>query len=203
MEKMERFKTWLTKRGAVVLAPTNQWEVVRFKTVNGVSVVYTRANGHLTFTGESEKAYQAWKANKTWKAVDRKRKVLRAKKAKLASRDGKKCFACLAKLGFDELTIEHILSFSHGGTDNDNNLCLMCQPCNKLMSNKSITKKIETIIELRQSYLTNREKYILTMRKSGTTLKKIGEELGVQGERVRQIQAKAEAKIKRFEREKL
>ncbi len=154
MKEAEKFKTWLTKRGAVVLDPTNQWEVVRFKTVNGVSVVYTRQNGHLTFTGESEEAYKAYKGNKVWKAVDRKRKAMRAHKAKLAARDGKKCFCCLAKLGFDELTIEHILSFSHGGTDNDNNLCLVCQPCNKLLGNKPVARKIEMIIQRRQGFGT-------------------------------------------------
>lgn len=150
MKDAEKFKSWLTKRGAVVLDATNQWEVVRFKTVNGVSVIYTRQNGHLTFTGESEEAYKAYKANRVWKAVDRKRQNLRAHKARLATRDGKKCFCCNAKLGYDELTIEHILSFSHGGTDNDNNLCLVCQPCNKLLGNKPITKKIEMMMQRRQ-----------------------------------------------------
>jgi hypothetical protein len=144
-----KFKSWLVKRGAIVLDATNQWEVVRFKTVNGVSVIYTRANGHLTFTGESEEAYKAYKANRVWKAVDRKRQNLRARKARLATRDGKKCFCCNAKLGYDELTIEHILSFSHGGTDNDNNLCLVCLPCNKLLGNKPITKKIGIMLERR------------------------------------------------------
>jgi hypothetical protein len=101
MKDAGKFKSWLTKRGAVVLDATNQWEVVRFKTVNGVSVIYTRQNGHLTFTGESEEAYKAYKANRVWKAVDRKRQNLRAHKARLATRDGKKCFCCNAKLGYD------------------------------------------------------------------------------------------------------
>lgn len=157
MKNAEKFKTWLTKRGAVVLDPTNPWEVVRFRTVNGVSVVYTNKHGHLTFTGESEAAYRAYSNNKVWKAVDRKRRALRAKKSKLATRDGKNCFACLAKLGFDELTIEHILSFSHGGTDNDNNLCLLCSPCNKLLGNKPITRKIELIMQRRVGLKTLEE----------------------------------------------
>jgi len=153
----EKFKTWLSKRGAVVLAPTNEWEVVRFRTINGTSVIYTNKHGNLTFTGESDKAYTAYKNNKSWKAVDRKRQVLKQKKAKLAARDGKKCFACLAKLGFDELTIEHILSFSHGGTDNENNLCLLCEPCNKLMSNLPVVRKIELILQRRTGLKTLEE----------------------------------------------
>lgn len=150
----EKFKTWLEKRGAIVIPPTNEWEVVRFKTVNGVSVVYTNKRGYLTFTGESEKAYNAYKNNKVWKTVDRKRKSLRERKAKLASRDGKKCFACLNPLGFDDLTIEHLLSFSHGGTDNMNNLALLCDEDQKLLGNKPVAVKIELIIQRRMGLKT-------------------------------------------------
>ena len=149
MVKLEKFKTWLSKRGVIILDPTNEWEVVRFKTDNGVSVVYTNKRGTLTFTGESEQAYNAWKAGRSWKPVDRKRKALRAKKAKIAARDGKKCFVHNAKMTFDELTIEHLLSFSHGGTDNINNLALVCDPCNKELGNLPLTKKIEIIIAKR------------------------------------------------------
>ena len=149
MATLEKFKTWLGKRGVVILDPTNEWELVRFKTDNGTSVIYTNKRGHLTFTGESEAAHTAWKAGRSWKPVDRKRKALRAKKAKIAARDGKKCFVHNAKMTFDELTIEHLLSFSHGGTDNINNLALVCDPCNKDLANMPLTKKIELIIERR------------------------------------------------------
>jgi hypothetical protein len=149
MASLEKFKTWLSKRGVVILDPTNEWEVVRFKTENGVSVVYTNKHGSLTFTGESEAAHNAWKSGRSWKPVDRKRKALRAKKAKLAARDGKRCFVHDAKMTFDELTIEHLLSFSHGGTDNINNLALVCGPCNDELGNMPLTKKIELIIAKR------------------------------------------------------
>lgn len=153
MDKFEKFKNWLEKKGAIVLPPTNQWEVVRFKTINGISVVYTNKHGNLTFTGESDKAYSAYQNNKAWKSVDRKRSALKQKKAKIATRDGKKCFSCLKKLGFDDLTIEHLLSFSHGGSDNLNNLCLLCKPCNEEFGNLPIAKKIELIIAKRNSHI--------------------------------------------------
>lgn len=157
MDKVEKFKTWLSKRGAVVLDPTNEWEVVRFRTTNGVSVIYTNKRGHLTFTGESEQAHTAWKNGRPWKAVDRKRKALRAKKARIAARDGKRCFVHNEKLNFDDLTIEHLLSFSHGGTDNLNNLCLVCTPCNKLLGNLPLSRKIELIIQRRLGLKTLEE----------------------------------------------
>jgi len=153
MVKLEKFKTWLGKRGVVILDPTNEWEVVRFKTENGTSVIYSNKRDILTFTGESETAYNAWKSGRSWKPVDRRRKQLRAKKAQLAARDGKRCFIHGAKMNFDELTIEHLFSFSHGGTDNINNLCLACEPCQKELGNLPITKKIELIMRLRREYM--------------------------------------------------
>ena len=60
MDRVEKFKSWLEKRGAIVVPPTNEWEVVRFKTINGTSVVYTNKHGDLTFTGESAAAHKAW-----------------------------------------------------------------------------------------------------------------------------------------------
>lgn len=153
MVQLEKFKHYLNERGAVLQDPTNEWELVRFKTTSGVSIIYTNKRGDLTFTGESEKAYRMFKEGKKWKAINRQRQSLRQKKAKLATRDGKRCFAHGEKMNFDALTIEHMLNFSHGGSDNENNLALVCEPCNKELGNQSITKKMETIWRLRRAYL--------------------------------------------------
>lgn len=142
LENIGKFQAWLTKKGAIIVSPTNQWEVLRFKTSNGVSVIYRRANGRLTFTGDSDEAYSAFVNNRTWKAVDRKRKPLREQKTMLAMRDGKKCFFHGERLGYDRLTVEHLLAVSHGGTDHPSNLCLACEPCNQEVGNMSITQKM-------------------------------------------------------------
>lgn len=153
MRDADKFKTWLTGRGAILEGPTNEWELIRFRTSNGVSVIYTNKKGDLTFTGESQKAYDNYRQNKTWSPENRKRKNLRAKKATLAARDGKRCFADLRKLSFDDLTIEHLLSVSHGGTDSLNNLCLLCEECNRAVGNLPLTQKIEYIVEQRTAVL--------------------------------------------------
>lgn len=44
--------------------------------------------------------------------------------------------------------------------------------------------------------ITEREQKVLAMREEGKTLKAIGKELGVTPERIRQIEAKAELKMK-------
>lgn len=153
MRDAEQFKTWLTKRGAIMESPTNEWELIRFRTNSGVSIVYTNKKGDLTFTGESQRAYGAYRNNQTWSPMQRKRKNLRDKKAVIATRDGKRCFADLRKLGFDDLTIEHLLSVSHGGTDSLNNLCLLCEDCNRAVGNMPLAQKIEWIVQKRLEVL--------------------------------------------------
>ena len=181
LERQPQFITWLSKQGAVVLDPTNEYELVRFKTENGVSVVYTGKRG-ITFTGESEEAYDKFMDGKQWKTVSRRRKQLRTKKARLAARDGKRCFAHGQKMNFDELTIEHLLNFSHGGSDNENNLALVCTPCNEKLGNLPITKKIELMMKLRREYLATINQIELpngTMMKVGVDLAKPGADKSV------------------------
>ena len=149
LEKVEKFKTWLVKQGAIVLAPTKQHEVVRFKTGGGISTIYRKGN-EFCFVGEAHKAYNKFLKGEKWRTVRRKRKQLRDIKPKLAARDGKKCFACGEKLPFDKLTIEHLLNFSHGGNDHQSNLALVCKECGELLGNKPITKKIEVIQKIRE-----------------------------------------------------
>lgn len=145
MVNFEKFKTWLGAQGAEVLLSTNMYEVVRFKTSNGVSVIYYGKKGY-TFTGESETAYEMFKEHKRWKVVNRKRQQLHGMKARLASRDGRGCFFCKSyesmSGGLMLLTVEHILSVMHGGTDNPNNLALACDDCQKILGVKSVTQKI-------------------------------------------------------------
>lgn len=154
LERQEKFKSWLIKQGATLLDPTNEYELIRFRTENGVSVIYTGKRG-ITFTGESEQAYNKFASGKQWKTVSRRRKQLRAKKARLAARDGKRCFAHGEKMNFDDLTIEHLLNFSHGGSDHESNLALVCEPCGTKLGSLPITKKIELMQKLRREYLNS------------------------------------------------
>lgn len=138
----EKFKTYLGNCGAEVLPPTNIYELVRFKTENGVSVVYTGKRG-ITFTGESETAYNLFEQGRKWRTVNRKRIALTDIKARLASRDTKECFYCgIRYKTLDNYTVEHLLSFSHGGKENINNLALACHDCNMAVGNIAVVKKV-------------------------------------------------------------
>jgi hypothetical protein len=54
---------------------------------------------------------------------------------RLAKRDGGlKCFLCSCALTLETVTIEHWIPRAHGGTNEDHNLRLACQPCNNKKS---------------------------------------------------------------------
>ena len=46
---------------------------------------------------------------------------------RIAARDGFRCLVCHST---DELTIDHDIPLSRGGTNDDGNLQLLCGPCN-------------------------------------------------------------------------
>lgn len=54
---------------------------------------------------------------------------------RLAKRDGgMRCFLCKQALTFETVTIEHWIPRAKGGTNEDHNLRLACQPCNNSKS---------------------------------------------------------------------
>lgn len=142
--KMGKFVAYLEKRGAEVLESNNPFEVLRFKIYGELNIIYKNKWGNLTFTGDQCKsAYTKWKDGKNWTPPNRRRQQLSSRKLKIANRDGMGCFFCgsLHKT-VQTLTVEHLLSFVHGGTDNINNLALACKPCNEAVGHQSLTQKI-------------------------------------------------------------
>ncbi len=55
------------------------------------------------------------------------------KKARIKDRDGNKCLICNSR---EQLTIDHIIPLSEGGTNDDHNLRTLCYPCNIRKANK-------------------------------------------------------------------
>lgn len=142
-DQLPGFLKWLDDNGAEVLQTTNMYEVVRFKTANGVSVIYENKHGRQSFTGESDEAYKHFRDKKRWVTHNRQRAQLTSLKEKLAKRDGCKCFWChQPHESVKTLTVEHILNKMHGGSDNSNNLSLACKPCQTELGRLPITQKI-------------------------------------------------------------
>jgi len=165
---------WLERNGAKVLDPTNPYELLRFKNANGTGVIYNGKRG-ITITGEAEEGWKRFtRGDQHWKLVTRHRQSLKARKLEIAARDGMICFAHGDAKHINELTIEHLFSFAQGGTDNINNLILVCEPANQKLGNLPVAKKIELIMQMRASKAANTSKknsISLTTERNGDTIK--------------------------------
>lgn len=62
--------------------------------------------------------------------------------SRLLKRDGSKCFFCLGEMRRGDITIEHLLAQSHGGSNNEHNLALAHSVCNSKAGNLSIVEKV-------------------------------------------------------------
>lgn len=146
-KKLPAFKEFLTARGAEVLAPTSEWEVVRFRAAGVVAVVYRKATDQLTYQGVARKALDAFVSQGAWTAgVATPRKKTNAVKRSavvnaLLERDGDCCFLCRKPLG-DDITEEHLVPVSSGGPNHIANKVLAHEACNLRMGHLSVMKKI-------------------------------------------------------------
>lgn len=140
--KVDKFKTFLANSGAQVLKPTNEYELVRFKTVNGVSIIYTSKRG-LTFTGEAEEAYRRFEKKNIWQIKRKDLQALERVKEAILDRDGPACFYCgKDTVDGEDRSVEHLLSIAHGGNNNIANLVFAHAACNQAVGSMPIIEKI-------------------------------------------------------------
>lgn len=140
----KKFIEWLSQQGAEVLAPTNTYEIARFRARGGVHVVYQSNKGRISCSGFASEAWEACRnGSRLWMGVTtRPRNVLTYKKAALMERDGNGCFYCGLPMTPAEATIEHLVSRDKQGPDHMDNLALAHESCNRLADNLPLIKKI-------------------------------------------------------------
>lgn len=146
---MERFKQFLVRHGAQLLKPTNEYEVLRFKSNGVLSIVYTGRRG-ISMVGEAEDAYDAFKKSTPWRGCERGNKnQLKVKQVKdvtkrtLLERDGDGCFYCWTPMPPEDISIEHLLSLTQGGNSHVANLALAHVECNQQAAHLSVMEKIK------------------------------------------------------------
>lgn len=145
---LDRIKLWLVERGAQVLVPTNEWEVLRYQAGRSTGVVYRTLRGTLTFVGGSREALTAfygggmgWTAGVgTTRQSEPKRK--RVHVMALLKRDGDVCFYCGKPLG-EDITREHLVPLTAGGPDHIANMFLSHSACNFKAGALSAVEKIK------------------------------------------------------------
>ncbi|MFC3227373.1 HNH endonuclease [Marinibaculum pumilum] len=155
MKDVDEFKTWLTDRGAEILAPTNPYEVLRFRSSRSVSVIYQNNKGRRSFTGEASDAFDAFKAGRKWTAGFNRRRYYGGEKARLIetllARDGNECCLCGRPMPDDDMTVEHIVPIGAGGTNHQNNLGLAHEQCNRKAGHMNAVAKMRLRDELRSA----------------------------------------------------
>ncbi len=147
IDDIASFKAWLIKRGAVIEAPTNEWEILRIRTCEGTHVAYRNARGAETWPEPLQRFREAFRAGRdiALSPDNTARHRLRDRIQRLSARDGLWCWFCQA--GFlsedsTEVTIEHLVPKAHGGPDHDSNLVLACKPCNQEAGHLPVAEKV-------------------------------------------------------------
>lgn len=145
---IKAFATWLDAKGAVILPTTNEWELIRFRTDAGVSVVHRNSKGLENWPTEAERLRGVFIAGLDENLAPGRaaRRKLRSKILDLAKRDGLECWYRCGVV-FDDadderITIEHLCPHSFGGPNHAANLCLSCEPCNRKAGNLHVSTKV-------------------------------------------------------------
>jgi hypothetical protein len=132
--------------GADLLPPTNEYELARFKTVNGVCVTYRNKKGAVSFSKDHARAaWEEFVADKRWLArTIHKRAPRQTVETKLRAMDRNHCFFCRRPFTEAEpATLEHLLSIAHGGNNHRSNLALAHGECNMKAANLSAVEKVK------------------------------------------------------------
>jgi 5-methylcytosine-specific restriction endonuclease McrA len=147
----KRFLARVTELGGEVLAPTNEWELMRFRTKFGVGVVHFNRRSIRTWNEPARQVRDHVENQCPGKLGVQKVHGRRKGKASfnaLIGRDGSDCFFCARPLD-DDITVEHLVSVAHGGPNHLSNLFLAHQACNASAGHLSAPEKIR----MRESHL--------------------------------------------------
>jgi hypothetical protein len=168
---VQSFIAWLASNGAEVGAPTNPYEVVRYRAYREkgraeTHIIYAKENGLLTFTGASRAHYERFLAGDPMVGKgepfvskfdyadpsDHPLEIAEGSTArrrkKLMERDGDGCWFCGKPLGSD-VTLEHLVPRSRGGGNDAANCVLAHAECNQAAANLSISEKVELRSKMR------------------------------------------------------
>lgn len=160
-KEITKFADWLRNCGAEVIAPTNEWELLRIVAKNQTLVAYRNSRGEQTWP---KALVTFWEQKKKGIAPQlgnpqnhlRGNRLARIKK--LADRDDWQCWFCGRPLcppdrppkeGETAATIEELCPRQVGGPTHIKNQTLACRDCNVLAGNLSVVEKVALREKLR------------------------------------------------------
>jgi hypothetical protein len=144
------FTERLMAAGAEILGPTNPYEVMRFRTVYGVGVVYRGRKGE-TWNAEAVAARDHIETSKKGSlspVAIKGRRTDGGTVQALLIRDGDECFFCGDPLEGD-ITVEHLVAVAHGGPNHISNLFLAHAACNQKAGHLAAPHKVRMAIDAR------------------------------------------------------
>lgn len=145
--KLESFKAWLSARGAEVHVPKDDYELIRFKTEKGTSVIYCKKNGETTFYGDAENAWDAFCNDASWRARPPKKRSRNSEINTIRQRDGDLCFVCRKYVEHKDESTEHLVALTHGGPEHISNKYLAHKVCNSRVGHLSAPEKIKIHVD--------------------------------------------------------
>lgn len=150
-KSLTAFQKRVVEAGGEMLAPTNPYEVLRFRTSKGVGVIYTGRRGE-TWNAEALAAREHLDGGKGSLAPVqvRGRRKDKGTVDALLSRDGDQCFFCGTCLEGD-ITVEHLVAIAHGGPNHISNLFLAHGECNRTAGHLSAAEKVVSAIRQRSN----------------------------------------------------
>lgn len=165
--RLKTFRDWLNARGAEILMIAGDYELLRFRTAKGVSIVTRRKSGEIALHGESKEAWNSFLTNGVWRANRPvKRRQGRIDIGTIRQRDGDDCFYCLEYVSEEAATEEHLVPITHGGPDHISNKFLAHKDCNQKVGHLSAPEKIQihtnaalnkAVYKLREIYGNNKK----------------------------------------------
>lgn len=160
-QDIEKFAGWLKSCGAEVLAPTNEWELLRVNAKSQTLVAYRNKRGDQTWPGT---LVNYWKQSKSgdYLKLGTPTQQLRGNRLsrvlELAKRDGWNCWYCGIELsqpdrpadnGETPATIEELCPRQIGGPTHIGNQTLACRQCNQTAGSMSVVEKVALREEIR------------------------------------------------------
>ena len=152
LARIPEFKDYLREHGCEIQAPSNDYEIVRFKSALGVGVIYTGKKGlssNVPFVADALTLFltgQQWESGKIKPTI---RNSSAKRKVALLRRDGTACWFCNKPLRSD-ITEEHLIPVTQRGSNHLDNIVLAHFECNRLASHKSLVEKVLLRDQLRK-----------------------------------------------------
>lgn len=115
-------------QGFAVGTPTEFLRRAGIRTFNNVtySIRYLQCRGVIARRGKNRFWAAPW-APPLFSTTAAQAKVVGAQRARILARDGNACLACGST---KRLSVDHIIAWSVGGSNDDSNLQILCGPCN-------------------------------------------------------------------------